>query len=165
MELVRLEWGLIFWTIITFLVLLFVLKKLAWKPILNMLEEREKNIQSSLDDAEKARDEAKMLLEENNRMLKKARETSAQIIEKSKEQSEKVGREIQAKAQEESTRMIERAREEINREKKTAMNELRRETVDLGLAMAEKLIQGTIDKDVHNKLIEGCIQNLSDLPE
>jgi F-type H+-transporting ATPase subunit b len=165
MELVRLEWGLIFWTIVTFLVLLFILKKLAWKPILAMLEEREKKIQDSLDNAEQARNEAKTLLEKNNRMLKEARETSAQIIEKSKEQSEKMSRDIQARAQEESVRLIERAREEITREKKTAMNELRQETVDLGLAMAEKLIQGTIDRDVHKKLIESCIQNLSDSPD
>jgi len=160
MELVQPEWGLIFWTIVTFLVLLFILKKLAWKPILDMLEERENKIRDSLDEAEKARDEARVLLDKNNQMLREARDTSAQIIEKSKEQAVAAGREIQAKTQEESERLLERAREEINREKKVAMNALRKETVDLGLSMAEKLIHGSINTELHKKLIDHCVQDL-----
>jgi F-type H+-transporting ATPase subunit b len=152
--------GLAIWTAITFFILLFVLKKIAWKPLLNALQSREERISSSLELAEKAKEDAEQLLEENKRNLQRAEEQAQQAIREGRATAERLKNEIVEKANASSRRMIEQAKDEIQREKETALNELRREVVDLAIQAASKILGEELDERHHRKVVEGFLREL-----
>ena len=152
--------GLAIWTAITFFLLLFVLRKFAWKPLLNALQSREERISSSLEQAQNAREEAKRLLEENKKNLQRAEEQARQVIREGRAAAERLKNEIVEKANASSRRMIEQAKGEIQREKETALNELRREVVDLAIQAASKIIGEELDERHHRKVVEGFLRDL-----
>lgn len=153
--------GLIFWTIITFLILLFILKRTAWKPILQSLAEREENIRASLEKAEQARREAELILQENSRRLAEAEEQVKKIINEGREYSNKLRAEILEKANQEAKRMIDLAQQEIERKKEEALDELRDVVSELSIQAAEKILEKSIDKEENKKIVEKLIQNIS----
>lgn len=153
--------GLIFWTIITFLILLFILKRIAWKPILQALAEREENIRASLEKAEQARREAELILQENSRRLAEAEEQVKKIINEGREYSNKLRTEILEKANQEAKRMIDLAQQEIERKKEEALDELREVVSELSIQAAEKILEKSIDKEENKKIVEKLIQNIS----
>lgn len=153
--------GLIFWTIITFLILLFILKRTAWKPILQALAEREENIRASLEKAEQARREAELILQENSRRLAEAEEQVKKIINEGREYSNKLRAEILEKANQEAKRMIDLAQQEIERKKEEALDELRDVVSELSIQAAEKILEKSIDKEENKKIVEKLIQNIS----
>jgi F-type H+-transporting ATPase subunit b len=152
--------GLIIWTAITFLILLFLLRKIAWKPLLNALQSREEKIQSSLERAEKAKEEAERLLEENRTNLQGAEDQAHQVIREGRAVAEKLKNEILEKANASSRRMIEQAKEEIQREKDVALAELRREVVDLAIQVASKILGEELDERHHRKVVEDFLREL-----
>ena len=152
--------GLAIWTAITFFLLLFVLRKFAWKPLLNALQSREERISSSLEQAQNAREEAKRLLEESKKNLQRAEEQARQVIREGRAAAERLKNEIVEKANASSRRMIEQAKGEIQREKETALNELRREVVDLAIQAASKIIGEELDERHHRKVVEGFLRDL-----
>ncbi|MEK6569809.1 MAG: F0F1 ATP synthase subunit B [Bacteroidota bacterium] len=152
--------GLIIWTAITFLILLFLLRKIAWKPLLNALQSREEKIQSSLERAEKAKEEAERLLEENRTNLQRAEYQAHQVIREGRAVAEKLKNEILEKANASSRRMIEQAKEEIQREKEVALAELRREVVDLAIQVASKILGEELDERHHRKVVEDFLREL-----
>ncbi len=152
--------GLIFWTIITFLILLFILKKTAWKPILQALKEREDNIRASLEKAEQARKEAEEILEKNRKNLSEAEEQVKKIIEEGREYASKLRNEIISRANVEAQKMLENAKQEIENKKQEALIELKGIVADLSIQAAEKILEETLDKEKHKKLVEKLIQNL-----
>jgi len=152
--------GLIIWTAITFLILLFLLRKIAWKPLLNALQSREEKIQSSLERAEKAKEEAERLLEENRTNLQRAEDQAHQVIREGRAVAEKLKNEILEKANASSRRMIEQAKEEIQREKDVALAELRREVVDLAIQVASKILGEELDERHHRKVVEDFLREL-----
>ena len=107
--------GLIFWTAITFVIVLLILKKIAWGPILNALEEREKGIQSSIDRAFQAKDESEAILRKNKELLAKADAESDRIIREGKDFAEKLRADIAEKTQAEAQKMIASAKDESSR--------------------------------------------------
>lgn len=149
--------GLGLWTIVVFGVVLFVLSRYAWSPILAAVDARERNIQSSVEEAARLRAEAQALLEEHQRQLADSRRQSQQIVAEAREAGEQVRREIEEKARAEGDAMIERARRDITREKQAAMDELRRESVELALAAASRLVQQKLDPEADRKIIEGFL--------
>ena len=153
--------GLIFWTAVTFVIVLLILKKIAWGPILNALEEREKGIQSSIDRAHKAKDESEAILHKNRELLAKADAESDRIIREGKDYAEKLRADITEKAHSESQKMIASAKEEIEQEKRRALDELRNEVADLAVKGAEKIIKTTLDAEMQKKIVESMIQDLS----
>lgn len=152
--------GLIFWTIITFLILLFILKKTAWKPILQALKEREDNIRASLEKAEQARKEAEEILEKNRKNLSEAEEQVKKIIEEGREYASKIRNEIISRANVEAQKLLENAKQEIENKKQEALIELKGIVADLSIQAAEKILEETLDKEKHKKLVEKLIQNL-----
>ncbi|MFN4110695.1 MAG: F0F1 ATP synthase subunit B [Ignavibacteria bacterium] len=152
--------GLIFWTIVTFLILLFILKKTAWKPILQALKEREDNIRASLEKAEQARKEAEEILEKNRKNLSEAEEQVKKIIEEGREYASKLRNEIISRANVEAQKMLENAKQEIENKKQEALTELKGIVADLSIQAAEKILEETLDKEKHKKLVEKLIQNL-----
>ena len=153
--------GLSVWTTFVFLILLGILWKFAWGPILEMVQAREDGIQGTLDQAANERDEAAKLLAEHRQQMADARRQAQQMIAEGKEAGERVRQGIEEKARIEGDAMIERARESIEREKDAALGELRKEAVDLALAAAAKLLQESLDEEQDRELIMGFIDDLS----
>ncbi|NMW19388.1 MAG: F0F1 ATP synthase subunit B [Chlorobiaceae bacterium] len=153
--------GLIFWTAITFVIVLLILKKIAWGPILTALEEREKGIQSSIDRAHKAKDESEAILRKNKELLAKADAESDRIIREGKDFAEKLRADISQKAQAEAQKMITSAKEEIEQEKRRALDVLRNEVADLAVRGAEKIIRTTLDADIQKRIVDSMIKDIS----
>ena len=153
--------GLSVWTTLVFLILLGILWKFAWGPILEMVQAREDGIQGTLDQAANEREEAAKLLAEHRQQMADARRQAQQVIAEGKEAGERVRRDIEEKARAEGDAMIERARESIEREKDAALGELRKESVDLALAAAGKLVQESLDEKKDRELVMDFIDELS----
>ncbi|MCW8796486.1 MAG: F0F1 ATP synthase subunit B [Chlorobium sp.] len=153
--------GLIFWTTVTFLIVLFILKKFTWGPMLSALEEREKGIQNSIDRAQSAKEEAEAVLNKNKQLLAKAGADADKIIREGKEYGDKLKAEITEKAHLEASRMIASAKDEIDQEKRRALTELRTEVADLAVKGAEKIIMANLDAEKQKSIVESMIQELS----
>ncbi len=152
--------GLIFWTLVTFLLLLVFLRATAWKPIINALDEREKSIQAAIDRAEQARIEAEKILAENKAMLAKAQLEADRIIQESRQSAEKVRSEIIEKASIESRKMLEEAKTTIELEKQRALLALRNEVVELAVQSAERIIRRKLDTELHKEIIANALNEI-----
>jgi F-type H+-transporting ATPase subunit b len=153
--------GLIIWTIITFVVVLVILRFTAWKPLLGALTAREEKIRDSLQQAEEAQKQAQRLLEENKRQLALAEEQSQRIIKDGRDMGERLKAEIIEKANAGSRHMIEQAKEEIRREKDQALNQLRSEVADLAIIATGKLLDENLDTAKQRKLVDKVIQEIN----
>jgi F-type H+-transporting ATPase subunit b len=148
------------WTLIVFAGLVFILGKFAWGPILKAVDEREKGIQSALDEAARRNEEAAKLLEEHKAQLADARRQASELIAEGRVAGDKVRREIEEKARSEGQGIVERARAEIERERDAALEMLRRESVDLALAAASRLMQENLDQAKDRALVERYLGEL-----
>lgn len=154
--------GLSIWTGVIFLVLLGILWKFGFGPLLAALESRESHIQSALDESAAKQEEAQRLLKEHKQQLADARRQAQEIVAEGKAAGERVRREIEAKAREEGQNLIARARDEIEREKDAALDELRRESVDLALAAASRLMSERMDGERDRELVRDYLAGLAD---
>lgn len=152
--------GLILWTILTFLILLVILRKLAWTPLLGALTAREENIRTTLEETARAQDEARRLLEENRRQLAEAEAQAQRVIREGREMGERVRAEILEKAQASSRALVDQAREEIRREKDAALGQLRSEVADLAVMAAGKIIDANLDPARHRALVDAALREL-----
>jgi len=152
--------GLIIWTIITFLIVLVILRLTAWKPLLAALSARENQIRSALEQAGQARTEAQRLLEENRRQMAKAEENAQRVIREGREMGERLKTELLEKAQTSARHMVDQAKDEIRREKDAALVQLRTEVTDLALAAASKLLEANLDTPAQRKLADAAIADL-----
>lgn len=152
--------GLSFWTIVIFLLVLFVLGKFAWRPILGLMEEREAGIRRSIDEAREMRVESEKLLEEHRKQLAEARREAQELVAQGREVGERVRREAEANAREEAERILEGARREIERERDRALETIRTEAVDLALAAAAQLLDQKLDRERDRALIESYLQQM-----
>jgi len=155
--------GLIIWTFITFGALLVILRLVAWKPLLAMLEEREKTIRDSLEQAKQAREEAEKLMAQHREMIGKARHEMAAIIEKAQRDAEQRRADILARAHREAEDKARQFSEDLERQKRTAIREVKEQSVDLVVAAASRLIQGSLDEEKHRKLVRGYLDDLETL--
>jgi F-type H+-transporting ATPase subunit b len=153
--------GLILWTILTFVIVLVILRKAAWKPLLGALAAREESIRASLREAEDARGQAARLLGENRRQLAQAEEQSRRIIREGRDMGERLKAELLEKANATSHGMIEQAKEEIRREKDAALIQLRSEASDLVIAAAGKILDANLDTPKQRQLADAAIREIS----
>ena len=158
--LVQLDPGLFIWTILTFLILFFVLSKFAWRPLLEALESRENTIKSSLDDAEKAKQELESLNAETETIISEARSEAQSIRLEAKSAAEKVKADIIAQAGEDAKKLRDENEKQIQVEKDRAINEIRQEVVDLTLTVAERVIRKNLSKEENQDLIEDSLKTL-----
>ena len=152
--------GLFLWTIFTFLVLLGLLARFAWRPLLVMLETRENMIRTALQDAEKATKEFEQLQEKSKQITVKARTEAQSIITESKSRAEKVKDEILQDAKGKASLIIKTAEEQIQAEKKKAIAEIRGEVVELSLSVASKLIRRNLTSEDSQTLIEESLKEM-----
>ncbi|MDQ7064586.1 MAG: F0F1 ATP synthase subunit B [candidate division KSB1 bacterium] len=162
MDLLSPETGTMFWTALTFLLLLLVLGKLAWKPLVSALNEREQRIRESLEKAEEAQRQAEKNIAEYQAMLEKARAESQEIIERSRKTAETMREEIVENAKKEAERLLERAKKEIALEREKAVDEIRKLAVDLSLIATRKAIGKTLTPKDHEALIQEALKEIGD---
>lgn len=155
--------GLIFWTAVTFFLLLILLKKMAWGPILTALDERQKSIQASIDKAQKANADAETILAKNKAALAKAEAESERIIKEGREYAEKVRSEIVEKANTEARKLTEAAKAEIEMEKQRALTALREEVADLAVKGAEKIIRQNLDAQKQKAVVAAMLDDIKSL--
>jgi F-type H+-transporting ATPase subunit b len=152
------ELGLIFWTALSFLILLFVLKKFAWKPILGAVTEREQGILDALASAEKAKLEMENLTADNERILKEARVERENLLKEAREIKTKMIADAKDEAQVQANNMIAQAQIAIESEKKSAMAELKNHVAGLSIDIAEKVVREELsNKDKQLKLVESML--------
>ena len=162
-RLVTPETGTIIWTIVTFLILLVLLGRYAWKPLLAMLDEREKSVKDALQAAERARAEADETLRKNQEILAGARRETAALIEQGRRESETLRAEILAQARQEALDLVEQGKRQIQFEQKQAIDSLRRQVADLAIGAAERLIRSELDDAKHRELVAEYVKSLPDL--
>ena len=158
--LVQLDPGLFVWTIITFLILLGVLTKFAWKPLLHALEKRENEIEQSLEDAEKARKELDRLTSEGDEIIAKARSEAQAIVGEGKKAADQLKESTLLKAKEMAAANLDDAKEQIKMEKEKAITEIKGEVVNLSLSIAEKLVNKNLSKEDNKSLIDESLKNV-----
>jgi F-type H+-transporting ATPase subunit b len=154
------EGGLMFWTIVVFLILLAVLKKFAWPAVLGAVEAREKALEEQLAEAERNRAESAALLEEHKKLIATAKTQAHAVLAESKALAEKERAVALEKTRQEQEELLARARREIQSERDRAITELRREAVDLSLAAASKLIGARLDTATDRKLVLDYLASL-----
>ena len=152
--------GLIIWTIITFLVVLLVLRKFAWPQLLASLDEREKRISDALAAAEQARQEAEEVLREHRQKITAAEEEARKIVAEARAAGANVRQTIVSQAREEAERMLDQARTSIESEKRAAIAELRRETANLAIQAAGVLIDANLDDEKNRGLVDDLIAKI-----
>lgn len=162
--LVQLDPGLFIWTIVTFLVLLWLLARFAWRPLLEALERREASIRTSLDDARQARQELERLQAESARMLAEARMEADAIISRTRTDAGRLRDELKEKAQTEAASLLRNAGHQIELETARALQQIRREAVDLSVAIASKLLQRNVTRADNERLIEDTVRQLEATP-
>ncbi|SKC76458.1 F0F1 ATP synthase subunit B [Ohtaekwangia koreensis] len=161
MELLTPGTGLIIWQLIVFVGLFFLLSKLAWKPIISSLKERETSIQEALSTAEKARLEMAQLKSDNEKLLKEAREERDVILRQAREASNRLKEDAQLEAKKSADKIIEEARAAINIEKQAALKEVRIQVAMFSLEVAEKLMKKNLSDDKAQKeLVESYVKEI-----
>lgn len=152
--------GLFIWTIITFLVLLALLARFAWKPLLTMLAKREETIRKSLEEAERARQELERLQSESEAIIAQARHEAQSIIAESKVLANRMREELLQKARDQAERVLKESEKQIQAQQDKAISEVRKEVVNLSLAIAAKLIGKKITTEDDKALIEDSIRQV-----
>jgi len=159
MELISPGIGLIFWMVLSFSVVVYVLGKFAWKPILKSIKEREQSIEDALHAADKAREEMKNLVFSNEKMKKDALEERDALLSEARKIKESIIEEARVKAKEEYNRIVENAKESIEYEKKAAITELKNQVALFSVNIAEKLLEKELSEaskqdEYINKLLD-----------
>lgn len=159
MKLLTPEFGLIIWTLLAFLVVLFILKKFAWKPILSSLKERENSIADSLATAEKVKAEMSQLKSENEALLAKAREERAQLLKEARDTKERIISEAKEQAKVEANKIVVDAQAAIQQQKMAALTDVKNQVGTLVIEVAEKVLRRELGNKVEQ---ENYIKQLAD---
>jgi F-type H+-transporting ATPase subunit b len=153
--------GTLFWTTLIFVLFFLILKKFAWKPILNAVKARDEIIKGSLESAEKAREEMKKLQADNEAILRKAREERENILKEARDVRDKLINEAKDKASVEAEKLIEKARQGIEREKAKALYEIHEQVAFLSVEIASKLLGEKLkESEQQNKLIDNYLKEI-----
>jgi len=155
------SFGLFFWQILIFILLVWLLKKMAWKPILNAVNEREEGIKNALDEAENARKEIQNLTADNERILKEARVERDLLLKEAREMKESMITDAKEEAKAQATKVIEQAQATIVAEKLAAIAEIKNQVAELSLGIAEKVMRIELsDKNKQIKLVEDMLKEV-----
>jgi len=158
--LLRPDPGLFIWTIITFVVLLTILAKFAWGPLLRALESRQETIRKSLDDAQAAKQELERLQVESTQIIRQARGEAEAIISQSRTDAGRLREEMRQKAKAEADAIVKNAERQIQLETTRALQQIRHEAIDLSVMIASKIIQRNLSKEDNERLIEEALKQV-----
>ena len=152
--------GLYIWTILTFLVLVALLAKFAWRPLLAALDARQESIRQSLDDARAAKTELERLNVESQRILAQARADAEAILSSTRSDANRFRDELKQKAQAEAAGIVKNAERQIEQETARALQQIRTEAVDISVAIASKLLQRNVTRADNERLIEETFRQI-----
>lgn len=156
------SYGLFFWQILLFVLLVFLLRKFAWGPILKAVNDREEGIRTALKSADDARKEMQNLQADNEKLLKEARAERDAMLKEAREIKDKVIAEAKEQAQVEADKMIRQAQATIQSEKQAAVSQLKDQVAQLSIEIAEKVVKGELaDKDKQLKLVQGMLNDVT----
>jgi len=148
------------WEVVNFLVLIYLLKRFLYKPVMNMLDSRRQKIKGDLEQARRQKEEANKLKEKHQSELKQARKKAQQIIDEAEDRGEERAQEIIAEAREEAERIKERNLAEIEQARQEAADELRQEVASISMMVASKFLREKLDEQEHQELIQSYIEDL-----
>ena len=152
--------GLFMWTIVTFFIVLFILKWKAWGPLMSALDKRAEDIKNALSAADRAKEDAEKASQEYEKLVQKAHAEAQQIIADSKAAGERVKNEVESAAKEKAEEMIGKAKTEIKAESQKAIQEIKSSVVDLSIKAAEKIIEKNLDSEDNRKLINQTLDSI-----
>lgn len=156
------DFGLTFWSITTFFVVLIILKWKAWGPLIEALDKRERDIKTALSSADKAKEEATKIAEDYEAMIRDARVEAQEIIADSKAAGERVREEIQNSAKQEASDLLEKAESQIQAEKEKAIQEIKTSIIDFSIQAASKVIERNLDSEDNRKLIKKTVEGIGE---
>jgi len=152
--------GLFIWTILTFLVLVGLLARFAWRPLMEALDRRQATIAQSLEDAQRARQELERLQRESVQMMASARAEAEAIVSRSRSDAEALREELKQKARAEAAGIVKNAERQIQLETARAVQQIRQEAVDLSVAIASKILRRQVSKEDNEGLIEETLKQV-----
>ena len=152
--------GLMIWTVVCFLITLVVLKRFAFGPIQNMLDERRERIRRSIEEAEKARNEARRLLEEHRALIGQARGQAEQILAEARKVADAQRQRVKEETEADRRRRLEETKRQIEAETRRALQQIRAEVAELTLIATSKVTGKVLDHDDHRRLIEDAVKDL-----
>jgi F-type H+-transporting ATPase subunit b len=156
--------GLFIWTILTFLVLVGLLARFAWRPLLQALEARQQTIAKSLEEAQRARQELERIQRESAQMMAQARVEAEGVIARSRADAEALREELKQKARTEAASIVKNAERQIQLETARAVQQIRAEAVDLSVAIASKILRRQVSKEDNQALIEETLKQVENQP-
>src|SRR5688572_310223 len=156
--------GLFIWTILTFLVLVALLAKFAWRPLLQALDARQQTIARSLEEAQRARQELERIQRESAQMMAQARVEAESVIARSRSDAEALREELKQKARSEAASIVKNAEKQIQLETARAIQQIRAEAVDLSVAIASKILKRQVSKEDNQALIEETLKQVETQP-
>jgi F-type H+-transporting ATPase subunit b len=152
--------GLFIWTILTFLVLVTLLARFAWRPLLQALDSRQELIRKSLDDAQQAKQELERLQHESAQIIRQARIDAEAVVAQSRSDAAKLREEMRQKAKAEADGIVRNAERQIQLETQRALQQIRKEAVDLSVMIASKILRRNLTKEDNEKLIEEALRQV-----
>jgi F-type H+-transporting ATPase subunit b len=161
MDLLTPSLGLIFWTLIAFIIVFVILKKFAWKPILSSLNEREKNIADSLESAQRLKAEMAQLKSENEDLMAKAREERALMLKEARETKDRIVNESKEQAKAEASKIIAEAQQAIQAQKMAALTDVKNQVGKLVIEVTEKILRKELSsKEAQEAHIKGLVNEV-----
>jgi F-type H+-transporting ATPase subunit b len=158
--LVRVDPGLFIWTIVTFLVLVFLLRRFAWGPLLAALERRQQAIAAAVDDARRTKEELERVQRESAQVLNESRREAEAILGRARADAERFREDLRTKAAAEAANITRNAEKQIQQETARAIGQLRQEAIDLSVAIASKLLRRTVTREDNERLILDVIERI-----
>ena len=156
--------GLFVWTILTFLILVALLARFAWRPLLQALERRQATIAQSLDDAQRARQELERLQRESTQIMAQARAEAESMLARSRSDAEALREELKQKARSEAAAIVKNAERQIQLETARAVQQIRHEAVDLSVAIASKILRRQVTREDNEALIQEALKQVESQP-
>jgi len=160
MKIFEIEPGLFIWSVFTFLLLVFLLYKFAYGPLIELQRQRQEEIHESIREAERLREEARALIEDYRAQMAEARGDAEEILEQAHKVGESTRNEILTEARVQGERNVEKAREQIERETRQALRQIKREVADLTVAATEKVTRRTLSDQDHMRMIKEAIDEI-----
>ncbi len=152
--------GLMIWTLVSFAITFFVLRRYAFGPIQRIIDERRERIRQSIEEADRAREEARRLVEEHRKLIGEARGDAEQILAEARRVGDAQRERVRQETEEDRQRRLEETRRQIEAETTRALEQIRAEVAELALAAATKVTEKTLDREDHRRLIEDAIRGL-----
>jgi F-type H+-transporting ATPase subunit b len=159
-DLIKVVPGLMIWTLIAFGVTFFVLRRFAFGPIQTMINQRRERIRESIEEADRAREEARRLVEEHRKLIGQAKGDAEQILAEARRVADAQRQRVKEEVEADRERRLEDTRRQIEAETQRALQQIRAEVADLALVAAEKVTAGALDGEAHRRLIEDAVQGL-----